>query len=171
MAGPGGEGSSTTAAPDEGSSGSESTHASLAPVRTTTIHPEVSESEGATPAPDGPQVTIGLVSLVVDGRLAKLRLLYTPDFPRLDADETLSIYDMFADNGVAVSLVDPVNLLRYTVATDSEGRKLKPDDVFTKTQNHRTLATVYTFAAPKADTVDVYIAGRVAFEDVPVQRS
>ncbi len=116
-------------------------------------------------------VTVGLVSFRVQGKLAKLTLLFTPKMPKAPQDKEISIYDMFNSHGPYVTLVDPVHLKRYVVVRDSEKGKLQSDTVWTGTVNGQPVAAYYTFAAPPPKSkLNLHLNGRLVFSDIPVSR-
>jgi hypothetical protein len=117
-------------------------------------------------------VSVGFVSLRVDGRLANLTLTWTPHFAGTPTTERISLYDMFSHSDPDVALIDTANLKRYVVVRDTDQHYLRADPVETKTTNDRPVTGTYTFAAPPASTraVDVYVNDRNLFDGVPVDR-
>ncbi|WP_230203111.1 hypothetical protein [Parafrankia discariae] len=116
-------------------------------------------------------IEVGFVALRVDGQLARLDLLFTPRYAR-DPGTGITLYDMAGKRDAAVTLVDALNLRRYTVVRDSAGVALGAASGTTRTRNNVPVAGSFTFAAPPADvtTVDVYLNDRVIVDDAAITR-
>ncbi|MEX5711681.1 hypothetical protein AB1484_26150 [Parafrankia sp. FMc6] len=116
-------------------------------------------------------VEVGFVGLRVDGQLARLDLLFTPRYAK-DPGTGITLYDMAGRRDAAVTLVDSVNLRRYTVVRDSAGVALGAASGTTRTRNNVPVTGSFTFAAPPADvtTVDVYLNDRVIVDDAAITR-
>ena len=115
---------------------------------------------------------IAVNSLQVDGELATLTVTYAVHDPEAAPDATYSLYDLNDTQPLYVTLLDPVNLKRYTVVTDSDGQALQSGAVETKVPLDASTTAQYTFAAPPADVteIDVSIGDWPTFRDVPIQR-
>lgn len=83
-----------------------------------------------SPAAPGATVDIAILSLKAKGRLATLSVQFTPHVPGAEPGR-LSPYGLNGDHGLGASLIDPVNLKRYTVVEDSGGKELQSDDIYT----------------------------------------
>lgn len=143
-----------------------------APVSTATDAPASRVVTFAAPGRPSGTVSVGFVSLRLDGRLANLTLTLTPHFPGTPTTEEISIFHMFSDSAPDVSLVDTTNLKRYVVVRDSASQQLESDVVSTRTTNDRPVTTSYTFAAPPGSVraIDLYVNDRRLFDNVPVGR-
>ncbi|WP_347176904.1 hypothetical protein [Parafrankia sp. EAN1pec] len=140
--------------------------ASTAPPAGTPTASRTTRIQGA----DG-DVEVGFVGLRVDGQLARLDLLFTPRYAK-DPGTGITLYDMAGRRDAAVTLVDSVNLRRYTVVRDSAGVALGAASGTTRTRNNVPVTGSFTFAAPPADvtTVDVYLNDRVIVDDAAITR-
>ena len=117
-------------------------------------------------------VEVGVVSLVVTGKVATLNLVMTPRFKSVPADRAVSIYDIYENNVFGPYLLDLANLKRYDVVR-SGPKEFASDSVHTETVNGTPMSAYAVFAAPQdgATAVDVHIADWwPAFKAVPVQR-
>ena len=119
-------------------------------------------------------VEVGVVSLKVNGRVAVLRLVFTPRFATASANEAISIYDIFERNGYYPYLLDMEHLKRYDVVRAEDGSStFASDSVGTRTVNGTPMAAYAVFAAPEdgATKLDVHVADYwPAFEGIAVQR-
>jgi len=125
-------------------------------------------------APFAPKGTVDVAvhSLKRRGKLVDLVFSITPHVPPgVQFDDELSPFDILGDQSFNVTLIDTVNVKRHVVVKDSEGKELKPDDVWTETRIDQPLVLTYTFAAPPENvtTMDVHIANWAPFTDVPVE--
>ncbi|GAB3658276.1 hypothetical protein GCM10027589_18770 [Actinocorallia lasiicapitis] len=79
-------------------------------------------------------------------------------------------YWFFNQQKPTASLLDPVNLKRYTVVKDSDGNLLAPDSVALAVGQPVSLS--FTFAAPPQDVtrVDVQLGDMPPFRNVPISR-
>ncbi|MBW3651140.1 MAG: hypothetical protein KY458_11285 [Actinobacteria bacterium] len=117
-------------------------------------------------------VEVGVVSLVVTGKVATLTLVMTPRFKSVPADMAVSVYDIYENGVFGPYLLDLANLKRYDVVR-SGPKELASDSVHTETVNGTPMSAYAVFAAPQdgATEVDVHIADWwPAFKAVPVQR-
>jgi hypothetical protein len=108
---------------------------------------------------------LAVVSLDVRGKLADLALsLTTRGGP---GSEVAFLYFGYVPE---VSLVDPVNLKRYTVVKDSAGNELGTGNIRYNLGQANTLN--YTFAAPPENvrSVDVHFGNFPPFRDIPISR-
>jgi hypothetical protein len=117
-------------------------------------------------------VDIAVTGLEVDGKLATLSLVYTMHAPDAPPDTSYSLYDLNGQQPLYVTLVDPVNLKRYNVVQDSEGRALQTGAVETDVPLDSSTSAQYTFAAPPPDVteIDVSVGDWPTFRDIPVTR-
>ena len=117
-------------------------------------------------------VEIAILGLKVEDRLMRLTMAFTPKFPSESPDDEISLYDMHGQTPLYVTLVDPVNLKRYVVVKDSEGRELAADAVATGTPNGGTVMATWTFAAAPQNVakLDVQVGEWPPFSDVEIQR-
>ncbi len=160
--------SSDTDSPDTGSTGAGPTategETAPTPARATATFP--------APFAKGATVDVALHGLKRRGRLLDLTFSLTPHAPEgSGAREKLSPYRILGQNSFNVTLIDTVNVKRHVVVKDSEGKTLKPDDVFTTILLDQPGFLTYTFAAPPADVthMDVHIADWTPFYDVAVE--
>ncbi|CAJ58765.1 hypothetical protein; putative signal peptide [Frankia alni ACN14a] len=130
--------------------------------------PEVARTARLTAGENGP-VEIGLVDLRISGRLAILRLTFTPHL-RTDRPGGISLLDMAGGRGGSVSLVDTENLRRYLVVRDSHNEPLGPIPGVVRTANDRPLNLTFTFAAPPAEVkkIDVYLDDQIVFDGADI---
>jgi hypothetical protein len=117
-------------------------------------------------------VDIAVAGLEVDARLATLSLVYTMHSPEAAPDTSYSLYDLNGQQPLYVTLVDPVNLKRYNVVQDSEGRALESGAVETDVPLDGSTTAQYTFAAPPPDVteIDVSVGDWPTFRDIPITR-
>jgi len=99
-------------------------------------------------------------------------LSFSPTVPEGPADKTVSLYDVNGGQPVTMTLVDTMNLKRYAVVQDANGRDLQPQEVGLSTLPGGSATGTYTFAAPPSGVtaIDVYFANFPPFRDVPVSR-
>lgn len=175
--------SSDTDSSDTGSTGADSPDTGSPDTGSTGAGPTATEGETAPtparatatfPAPfaKGATVDVALHGLKRRGRLLDLTFSLTPHAPEgSGAREKLSPYRILGQNSFNVTLIDTVNVKRHVVVKDSEGKTLKPDDVFTTILLDQPGFLTYTFAAPPADVthMDVHIADWTPFYDVAVE--
>ncbi|EIV94999.1 hypothetical protein [Frankia sp. QA3] len=130
--------------------------------------PVVTRTTRLTAGENGP-VEIGLVDLRTSGRLAVLRLTFTPHL-RTDRPGGISLLDMAGGRGGSVSLVDTENLRRYLVVRDSRNEPLGPNPAVIRTVNDSPLNATFTFAAPPAEVkkIDVYLDDQIIFDEVEI---
>jgi len=117
-------------------------------------------------------VEVGVVSLVVTGKVATLNLIMTPRFKSVPADKAVSVYDIYENTVFGPYLLDLANLKRYDVVR-SGPKEFASDSIHTETVNGTPMSAYAVFAAPQdgATAVDVHIADWwPAFKAVPVQR-
>lgn len=117
-------------------------------------------------------VVLGVSAVQVRGKLATVDLTFSPTVPEGPADKTVSLYDVNGGQPVTMTLVDTMNLKRYAVVKDANGRDLQPDEVGLSTLPGGSATGTYTFAAPPSGVmaIDVYFANFPPFRDVPVSR-
>ncbi|WP_448630460.1 hypothetical protein [Cellulomonas soli] len=121
----------------------------------------------------GDKVTIGVESLVVEGKTMELRLIVTPLFTSVDADETVSIYDTASGTNWSPTLTDRENLKQYFILSET-GLRWQTDVVYSAAVSGASVRYQAWFAAPQddVDTLDVMITDAwPQFEDVPVTYS
>jgi hypothetical protein len=114
-------------------------------------------------------VDIAVTGLKVDGELATLSLAFTMHGSEDTSD---SLFELNGGYRLFVTLVDPVNLKRYIVVKDSDGRELQTDASEAYVPNDGTATAQYTFAAPPPDVaeIDVQVGDWPTFRDVPIER-
>ncbi|WP_433333917.1 hypothetical protein [Spirillospora sp. CA-294931] len=119
----------------------------------------------------GAKVDIAIMSLKVRGKLATLSVQLTPHVPQ-GVSQKPSPYELNGNNGLGVSLIDPVNLKRYIVVRDSSGKELQSDDVFTHIATGQPGLLTYTFAAPPENVkaLDLHYGSWPTFRNIPVKR-
>jgi len=117
-------------------------------------------------------VVLGVSAVQVRGKLATVELTFSPTVPEEPADKTVSLYDVNGGQPVTMTLVDTMNLKRYAVVQDANGRDLQPQEVGLSTLPGGSATGTYTFAAPPSGVtaIDVYFANFPPFRDVPVSR-
>ncbi|MBO2458848.1 hypothetical protein [Actinomadura violacea] len=122
-----------------------------------------------SPMAQGAKVDIAIMGLRVKGALATLTTRMTPHVP---GGQRINAYRLNGEHGLGTSLIDPVNLKRYNIVKDSDGKSLGTDDIFTNMTNEQATPFYYTFAAPPENVkaIDVQIGSWPTFHDVPVQR-
>jgi hypothetical protein len=146
-----------------------------------TTDPEATPAAGAEPiaeqtvkaiASRETTVDIAVLGLDVSGELATLRLEFGVQDPEAAPDDVFSLYDLNGGQPLYVSLLDPVNLRRYTVVRDSDGSPLQSDYIGTDVLLDSTTPAQYTFAAPPPDVteIDVAVGDWPVFRDVPIAR-
>ncbi|WP_127126750.1 hypothetical protein [Georgenia sp. SYP-B2076] len=114
------------------------------------------------------QVTVGVHSLVVDGDIMTLKLVLTPDFASVSADEPVSLYEMVGTDAMweRPVIFDRDNLKEYTSVTSSDFHQ-------TEAASGDPVVWWGIYAAPEddIDTVSVRFMDTVPeFTDVPVTR-
>lgn len=119
-------------------------------------------------------VTLGVQSLVVDGKTMILKMVLTPDFSSVSDNEKVSIYDATGGGSAYIDpkLVDRENLKEYSVIHDAS-ESWSTDVVTTDTTNHQPVIWWGVYAAPEDDikSVDVRVMpGVPEFTNVPIQR-
>ena len=124
-----------------------------------------------SPIAPGAKVDIAIVSLRANGKLATLAAQVTPHVPP-GADDKPTLYKLNGRADPDVSLIDPVNLKRYTVVKDSSRHELQTDTIITRLANEQPANFSFTFAAPPENvkTVDVQIGAWPTFRNVQVER-
>ena len=124
-----------------------------------------------SPAARGAKVDIAILGLRVKGRLATLGVQIVPNVPGAE-DGRINPYGLNGERGLDTSLIDPVNLKRYVVVSDSAGNELESDDIFTHLSNGQPTNLSYTFAAPPENvkSIDVQIGSWPMFRNIPVER-
>ncbi|WP_055483853.1 hypothetical protein [Sphaerimonospora mesophila] len=169
-----GSDSSGTDSPGTDSPGTDSSGTGSTAAGGDAAAPTPALAEATFPAPfaKGATVDVALHGLKRRGQLLDLTFSLTPHAPDgSGAREKLSPYRILGQNSFNVTLIDTVNVKRHVVVEDSEGKTLKPDDVFTTILLDQQGMLTYTFAAPPADVtrMDVHIANWTPFHDVPVE--
>jgi hypothetical protein len=117
-------------------------------------------------------VDIAVLGLEVQGKLAQLTLSFAAHDPEAAPDDSPSLYELNDQQPLYVTLVDPVNLRRYNVVSDSGGQKLESGAVETAVPIDGSTDARYMFAAPPPDVteIDVSVGDWPTFRDVPIQR-
>jgi hypothetical protein len=127
--------------------------------------------------PDDPddRATVGVRSLRVEGDVMVLELVVTPDFASVSDSDTVSLFDVFerVQGTFAPTLLDRVNLKRYSPVSGGPGRAFTSDAVRTSALSGRPMRAYAVYAAPEDDieAIDVVLADVwPAFTDVPIER-
>lgn len=118
-------------------------------------------------------IMLGVSPVQVRGKLATVELTFMPNLPEESADKSFSLFTLNGGNSVpAMTLVDPVNLKRYAVVKDSNGKALEPEVTGVGARSGGSASGTYTFAAPPdgVTSVDVYFSDFPPFRDVQVTR-
>jgi hypothetical protein len=123
----------------------------------------------------GDKVTVGLRSLKVDpnGRTMTLRLVFTPHFASKGPAETVTLSDLNGAFYVLPTLLDRVNLKRYSVLSGGSSGGWYESGSFTGAPNGHPFEAWFGFAAPRdpVSTLEVSVLDEWRpFTDVPVQR-
>jgi len=134
----------------------------------------VAKQQTATiPGPLKGTIMLGVSPVQVRGKLATVQLTFMPNLPEESADKSFSLFTLNGGNSVpAMTLVDPVNLKRYAVVKDSNGKALEPEVTGVGARSGGSASGTYTFAAPPDGvmSVDVYFSDFPPFRDVQVTR-
>lgn len=132
------------------------------------------EGEGLASAtftvPGSPEDTVDVViqSLVVSGKTTELRVVLTPHFTSVAADDTVSIYDM-TDQNLRPVLNDTIGLTQYFVLSNT-GLDWETDVTTDVTNNTPVLYQAW-FAAPqsRAEVLDLQLTPAwPPFENLPL---
>lgn len=118
----------------------------------------------------GDTVTIGIESLVAHGKTMELRLVVTPDFASVAAEDDVSIYDTSSGSNWYPVLTDRDHLKQYYVLSET-GLRWETDRVYASAVNGASVRYQAWFAAPEddVDTLDLLLIDAwPQFEDVPV---
>lgn len=120
--------------------------------------------------PGSPQDTVDVVvqSLVVSGKTTELRVVLTPHFTSVAADDAVTIYDM-TDKNLRPVLNDTVNLAQYFVLSNT-GLDWETDTTTDVTNGTPVLYQAW-FAAPKtrAEVMDLQLTPAwPPFENLPL---
>jgi hypothetical protein len=117
--------------------------------------------------------TIGVHSLVVNGDVMTLRLVFTPDFSSVSDSEAVSVYDIVGHAGrFAPMLVDRENLKEYDIVGGAP-TEWTSDTVYTEVTNGDPMVWWGVYAAPEddIDTVDIRVLDELPeFTGVPITR-
>ena len=127
----------------------------------------IASQDVTVPGADGDKVTVGVLSLQVQGKLAILNLVLTPKFTSVSAKDDISIYDMLGSHGLYPTLIDRDNLKVYSGVSSFK------TDESTKTVNGKPIYAWVAFAAPEDDQTafDVRINDNwPMFTNVPVSK-
>ncbi|QKW34180.1 hypothetical protein HUT06_09210 [Actinomadura sp. NAK00032] len=124
-----------------------------------------------SPAAVGAKVDIAIMGLKAKGKLATLTVRFTPHVPGARPGR-INGYGLNGNHRLGTSLIDPVNLKRYIVVKDSDGKSLESDDIFTHMTNDQPTPYYFTFAAPPENvkSIDVQIGTWPTFRNIPVER-
>lgn len=117
-------------------------------------------------------VTVGVQSLIVEGKTMKLQLVITPDFSSVSDTAKTSIYDAFGKTSIRPKLVDRVNLKEYSLISDT-GQQWSTYAVNADTTNHEPIIWWGMYAAPEDENAvfDLRVIDTMEeFVDVPVTR-
>lgn len=117
-------------------------------------------------------VTVGVQSLIVEGKTMKLQLVITPEFSSISDTAKTSIYDAFGKTSIRPKLVDRVNLKEYSLISDT-GQQWSTYAVNADTTNHEPIIWWGMYAAPEDENAvfDLRVIDTMEeFVDVPVTR-
>jgi len=125
--------------------------------------------------PDNPEdeVTLGVVSLTVEGEVMVLRLAMTPRLASASDSSSISQFKALGEELFRPTLVDAENLKEYSVIKQNGGSPWQTKDLELKTVNGGTMLAWAYFAAPEddIDTIDLRLSDNVpAFTDIPITR-
>jgi hypothetical protein len=118
------------------------------------------------------EVTVGVRSLRVEGRVMTLRLTVTPRFASASDSDDISLYDVWERSVFAPTLIDMDNLKEYRVIRDGPAT-WSSDSVDNRTVNGHPMEVYAVFAAPEddIDSFDLRVADWwQPFDDIPVER-
>lgn len=117
-------------------------------------------------------VTVGVQSLIVEGKTMKLQLVITPNFSSISDSAKTSIYRAFGQTSIRPKLIDRENLKEYSLISDS-GQQWSTYAVNADTTNHEPIIWWGMYAAPEDEnaTFDLRVIDTMEeFVDVPVIR-
>ncbi|RYV52211.1 hypothetical protein [Pengzhenrongella frigida] len=115
--------------------------------------------------------TVGVESLVVEGKTMTLRLVVSPTFDSQPTSETVTFLEAFNDTFRPV-LLDRTNLKQYSIVGDQTGVGLKTD-MHAEVMNGGSALAWFVFAAPEDDieTIDLQLdSSWPEIRDVPITR-
>jgi hypothetical protein len=116
------------------------------------------------------QLTLGVLSLRVEGAVMVLHVVVTPHFASVDEHETVSSFDVFRPRRFAPVLVDRTNLKEYSVISDN-GSYWVSEGVESRNGEPMVLWAVYAAPEDDIDTIEVRVADSwPPFLDVPIER-
>lgn len=118
-------------------------------------------------------VTVGVQSLVVEGDIMTLTLVYTPRFGSIDEDYDLSLYDVLSpDSATRPKLLDRTNLKEYSIISDG-GDHWATETIGFDAPNGEPVVYWAVYAAPQddIDVMDIRISQAwPEFTGVPIAR-
>ena len=120
------QGTATATATSEDTGTSTATPTPTAEGGTGSAEPTLAEKTGLKAR--GARTTtmdIAVNELTVDGELATLTVTYAVQDPEAPPDAKFSLYELNDQQPLYVSLIDTVNLKRYAVVMDSDGKTLR----------------------------------------------
>lgn len=132
----------------------------------------IAEQKIKVPGSSKDTVTVGVQSLIVEGKTMKLQLVITPDFSSISDTAMTSIYRAFGETSIRPKLVDRQNLKEYSVISDT-GQHWSTYAVNADTTNHEPIIWWGMYAAPEDEnaTFDLRVIDTMEeFVDVPVTR-
>jgi len=137
--------------------------------------PVIAEQRDLPVGTDGQDtVTVGIKSLSTsaDGKTMVLWLVFTPQFGSLEADDTVSLFNLNDPMYMLPVLLDRQNLKRYTVVSQDSTWYTSASD--TAATNGRSFEAWFLFSAPQDDvsTLELKVTDQwPSFLDVPVSSS
>lgn len=116
--------------------------------------------------------TVGVQSLIVEGKTMKLQLVITPNMSSISASAKTSIYRAFGQTSIRPKLIDRENLKEYSLISET-GQEWSTYAVNADTTNHEPVIWWGMYAAPEDEnaTFDLRVMDTMeVFTDIPVTR-
>ena len=117
-------------------------------------------------------VTVGVQSLIVEGKTMKLQLVITPNLSSISDSAKTSIYRAFGETSIRPKLVDRENLKEYSLISDT-GQHWSTYAADADTTNHEPVIWWGIYAAPEDENAafDLRVIDTMEeFIDIPVTR-
>ncbi|PQZ94923.1 hypothetical protein CQ018_06170 [Arthrobacter sp. MYb227] len=132
----------------------------------------IAEQEFKVPGSAKDTVTVGVQSLIVEGKTMKLQLVITPNLSSISDSAKTSIYRAFGETSIRPKLVDRENLKEYSLISDT-GQHWSTYAANADTTNHEPVIWWGMYAAPEDEnaTFDLRVIDTMEeFVDIPVTR-
>lgn len=126
----------------------------------------------AMPTRPEDEVTVGVLSLRVEGDVMVLRLAITPHFTSVDDTDEVSLFEILQRTSFAPVLIDMEHLKEYSVISET-GQGWTSGSARTRTANGTPMLAWAVFAAPEddIDTINLRVTDWwPPFTDVPIER-